>query len=182
MLLSVVVLIGAPITLSAKDAGNANAETFNYGGKMMKLNGVGIRKKLFIKLYVGSLYLSEKSSDAKKIIADDSAMAIRLLIKSSLISADKMKKVTLEGFEKATNGNISPIKPQIDRFLQTFDKGVGPGDKYELINMPGSGIHVVRNGVKVTIIRSAAFKQALFGVWLSNNPVQQSLKRKMLGK
>ena len=181
-LMGLIMFIALPINSYAKDAGKSNTSTFSYGGKTMQLNGAGLRKKLFISLYLGSLYLTEKSNDADKIIADDSPMAIRLTIKSSLISPKKMKHATLEGFEKATNGNISAIKPQIDELLKTFDKGVGPGDIYELINMPGSGVHVVRNGVKVATIRSAAFKKALFGIWLSKNPVQQSLKRKMLGQ
>ncbi|MEE9303885.1 MAG: chalcone isomerase family protein [Thiotrichaceae bacterium] len=176
-----VALLMVPIGASAKDADNKVSDTFSYGGKAMQLNGAGLRKKLFISLYVGSLYLTEKSKDADKIMADDTPMAIRLFIKSSLISPEKMKDATLDGFKKATNGNISAIKPQIDVLLKTFDKGVGPGDTFELINMPGSGIHVVRNGVRAATIRSPEFKKALFGIWLSKNPVQQSLKRKMLG-
>lgn len=176
--LSLFLAFSLPITAQAKQA---TPDTFSYGGKTMQLNGTGLRKKLFITLYVGSLYLTKKNHDAEKIMAEDSPMAIRLTIKSSLISPKKMKDATLEGFKKSTNGNIAPIKPQIDELLKTFDKGVGPNDVYELINMPGSGIHVVRNGVKVATIRSAAFKKALFGVWLSNKPVQASLKRQMLG-
>ena len=141
-----------------------------------------MRTKFFIKLYVASLYLTEKSKDAEKIIADSSPMAVRLAITSKLISAEKMKKATLEGFIKATKGKTTPIQSQIDQLLATFDKGVKPGDVYEFINMPGSGVHVLRNGIKVTQIGSAAFKQALFGIWLSKTPVQTSLKGQLLGK
>ncbi len=155
--------------------------SLSYGGKTLMHNGSGLRKKLFITLYAGSLYLTEKSKDAEKIIADDSPMAIRLAIRSSLISPEKMKEATLEGFKKSTGGNLAPIQAQIDELLKTFDKGVGPGDVYELINMPGSGVHVIRNGVKMATIRSPAFKKALFGIWLSKTPVQVSLKRQMLG-
>lgn len=156
-------------------------DSYHYAGKAMELNGSGMRKKLFISLYEGSLYLTAKSKNANKIISDDSLMAIRLKIMSSLISPEKMKKATLEGFEKSTNGKTAVIKPQIDELLKTFDKGVSSGDVYELINLPGSGVHVVRNGVRLTTIRSIAFKKALFGIWLSDNPVQVSLKNKMLG-
>lgn len=176
--LSLLLLLSLSATAHAKES---VPSTLNYGGKTLVHNGSGLRKKLFITLYVGSLYLTEKSKDAEKIIKDDSPMAIRLLIRSSLISKEKMKEATLEGFEKSTGGNIAPIKPQIDTLLKTFDKGVGTGDVFELINMPGSGVHVIKNGVKVATIRSAAFKQALFGIWLSKHPVQPSLKRKMLG-
>lgn len=169
-------------TSSAKEyAGKTIPDTFNYGGKSMVLNGVGLRKKFFINLYTGSLYLSTKSKDAETIMAEDSPMAIRLSINSSMITPNKMKEATLDGFRKTTQGNTAKIKPQIDQLLKTFDKGVGPGDVYELINMPGSGVHVVRNGSKVATIRSPEFKKALFGIWLSNQPIQGNLKQQMLG-
>jgi hypothetical protein len=176
--LSLLLFLTISSTTSAKEA---IPDTFSYAGKTMQLNGSGLRKKLFISLYQGSLYLTKKSRDANKIIDEDSPMAIRLKIMSSLISPKKMKQATLEGFEKSTGGKTTAIKPQIDALLKTFDKGVSNGDVYELINLPGSGVHVVRNGVRVTTIRSLAFKKALFGIWLSNHPVQASLKHKMLG-
>lgn len=162
-------------------AGENIPDDMHFAGKKLLLNGVGQRSKLFMNLYIGALYLESKSQDAKKIVADDAPMAIRLTITSSLITADNMKQATLEGFNKATKNNINPIKPQIDELLSTFDKGVSTGDVYELVNIPGSGVHVIRNGVKATVIRSLPFKQALFGIWLANPPVQESLKRRMLG-
>ena len=183
LFITIILLLGFSFNASAREvAGIDVPETFEYSGKTMQLNGVGIRKKAFIKLYIGSLYLTEKSSDADKIIADDSAMAIRLNIKSSLISPKRMKSATLEGFEKSTGGNIEPIKSQIDAMLATFDAGVSSGDSYTLVNIPGSGVDIVRNTEKVATIPSIEFKKALFGIWLSNDPVQANLKNEMLGK
>lgn len=169
------------ISYAKNFAGVNIPEDMNYAGKKLQLNGVGLRSKLFMNLYIGALYLESKSQDAKRVVDTDEAMAIRLVITSSLISPDKMKQATLEGFGKSTDNNIIPIKPQIDELLASFDKGVSSGDVYELINIPGSGVHVIRNGVRTTVIRSLPFKQALFGIWLSKKPVQESLKRRMLG-
>ena len=45
------------------------------------LNGGGLREKYFtLDLYVGALYLKEKSSDADKIIMADEDMGIRIVI------------------------------------------------------------------------------------------------------
>lgn len=179
---SLLLLLFSITNLSAKEIAGINIpETYNYAGKTMQLNGAGIRKKLFLKLYVGSLYLSTKSKDAKQIIQSDTPMAIRLNITSSLISPKKMKEATLEGFKKSTHNNIAPIKPQIDSLLATFDKGVSKGDSYELINLPNNGVDVLRNGEKVANIKSPEFKAALFGIWLSDSPVQADLKKAMLG-
>ena len=152
-----------------------------YGGKTIVLNGVGVRKKFFMSMYLAGLYLTAKSKDADAIMKADEPMSIRLAITSSLISPAKMKSATLQGFQVGTGGNIAPIKAEIDQMLNSFDKGVGPGDVYELTNVPGSGVHVIRNGKLVETIRSAAFKQALFGIWLSNTPVHTGLRAQLLG-
>lgn len=181
-LITMTVFFGLSFTASAKEiAGTDIPETFDYAGNTMHLNGSGVRKKAFIKLYVGSLYLTEKSSDATKIIAEDSPMAIRLNIKSSLISPKRMKAATLEGFEKSTEGNIKPIKQEIDTMLATFDEGIDSSDSYTLVYIPTTGVNIVRNGKKLTTIKSIEFKKALFGIWLSDNPVQANLKKQMLG-
>ena len=166
---------------SAATASEKMPAQIQYGGKTMQLNGVGVRKKYFMSLYLAGLYLTNKSKDAAAIMKADEPMSIRLAITSSLISPAKMKAATLQGFQVGTGGNIAPIKAQIDKMLNTFDKGVGPGDIYELTNVPGSGVHIIRNGKKVETIRSAAFKEALFGIWLSKTPVHAGLRKQLLG-
>ena len=156
--------------------------SFNVAGKPLVLNGAGTRTKFIISVYHAGLYLQKKSSNAGQIMAANEPMAIRMKIVSGFASADKMKEALKEGFINSTGGKTAPIQPQIDQLMASFDKGVKTGDVYQLINMPGSGVHVVRNEVRVATIRSLPFKQALFGIWLSDRPVQASLKRSMLGK
>ena len=40
-------------------------------GQNLVLNGMGLRKKLFIKVYVGGLYLPAKQSNAATVLATD---------------------------------------------------------------------------------------------------------------
>jgi len=51
------------------------------------LNGVGIRSKFWISLYAVGLYLETKSSDAKKILEEDTPIMVSLTVISSMISA-----------------------------------------------------------------------------------------------
>lgn len=167
---------------SAKNVAGVNMpDQLQYGGKTMILNGAGVRKKFFMKLYVSGLYLTAKNKDGDAVMKADEPMSIRLAITSSLISPEKMKSTTLEGFQRAMKGDISPLKKEINQLLNSFNKGVGPGDVYELTNVPGSGVHVVRNGKLVETIRSQPFKQTLFGIWLSKAPVHAGLRAQMLG-
>ena len=162
-------------------AGVAVPDVLQYGGKSMVLNGSGLRKKFFIKLYVGSLYLTAKSKDADSIVTGDQPMAIRLVVTSGRVTQAKMKQAIVDGLRTSTQGNLAPIQPQIDQILSVFDKGVAVGDAFELINVVGSGLHVVKNGERVMAIRSPAFKQALYGMWLSKTPVDARLRAGMLG-
>ncbi|MCK5726566.1 MAG: chalcone isomerase family protein [Thiotrichaceae bacterium] len=165
----------------AQNAPNkVSPDSLKYGNKTLLLNGAGLRKEFFLSLYVGSLYLMEKSIDGEAIIESDQPMAIRLYIKSSLITAKKMEEATVNGLKKS-GVNMMEIQEHIDALVATFEGGVSEGDVYELIHIPENGIHVLRNKKRVTIIRSLAFKKALFSIWLSKKPVQQSLKRQMLG-
>ena len=41
---------------------------------------------------------------------------------------------------------------------------------------------VIRNGEVKVVVPGLAFKKALFGIWLSDDPVQDDLKEGMLGE
>lgn len=146
------------------------------------LNGAGVRKKFFFKLYVGSLYLQEESKDAEQVISTDAPMAIRLDIISDRINRENMTEATLEGFENATGGNTQPLEAHIEQFMKAFEGKVGRGDRFELLYLPGEGVKAYRNGDLKVTIPDLAFKRALFGIWLGEEPAQKSLKRDMLNQ
>lgn len=155
-------------------------ETITLEGQELVLNGAGVRKKFFFDLYLGSLYLEEKTQSAKQIINDDAPMAIRLDIISDKVNRENMTDATLEGFEKATGGNTQPLEAQIAQFMNAFEGKVSKGDRFELLYLPGEGVKAYRNGDLKATIPGLGFKRALFGVWLGEEPAQKSLKRDML--
>jgi len=176
----VLVFFTAPVS-AANIAGVNMPEHMQYAGKTLVLNGAGVRKKLFMNIYVGGLYLTTKNKDADAIMNADKPMSIRLVITSDLISPTRLKSTTMAGFKTVMNGDITPLKNEITQLLNAFDKGVSAGDVYELVNVPGSGVHVMRNGQRVETIRSHFFKKTLFGIWLSKKPVHAGLRARMLG-
>ncbi len=157
-------------------------ESISAAGKTLVLNGAGLRTKLFIKAYVAGLYLPQKSNNAQAIVNANDPQAVRLVITSKLITSARMEEAVREGFEKSTNGNIAPIKSQIEAFINVFKEPIKLGDVFELINVPGKGIEVMKNGAAKSTIPGMEFKKALFGMWLGNNPIQADLKDKLLGK
>ena len=156
--------------------------TMEVGASSIRLNGGGIRKKLFFKLYVGGLYLANRQADANAIINADEAMAVKLQVTSEMINSDNMSEVIIEGFEKSTGGNVAPVKDRITKFIDTFKKSaVIEGDVFDIVYLPGIGVQSYKNDRLQSTIEGFDFKKALFGIWLSDTPADENLKQAMLG-
>ena len=148
----------------------------------LTLNGAGIRKKAFFKVYVLGLYLKSKSKNADEIIKANEEMAVRLQITSSVVSSSNMSEAIREGFEKSLKGNVASLKSKIDGFIQIFSKDkIKEGDVFLLDYVPGVGIKSFKNGKQLATTEGEDFKNALFGIWLSANPVDAGLKTALLG-
>ena len=156
-------------------------EVIEYQGNKLVLNGHDTRIIFFMKVYEGSLYLNNKSSDSIKILSDDEPMAIRIDVLSSMVTADAMKKALNEGLEKSTGGNTGSIIEEMTQLSSSFNSGVTNGDFYEFIYLPEIGTHVLKNLELVDVIPGLEFKKAFFGIFLSDNPIQKNLKQSMLG-
>ena len=147
------------------------------------LNGGGIRTKYFFKVYVGGLYLTTKTDNASDIISSDRPMAIRMVVTSSLISSDIMVAATKEGFKKSLKGKTAPFQNNIDDLIETFSKEpIKEGDVYDFWYFPKVGIKSYKNGKLENTISGYDFKKAFFGIWLSDDPVDEDLKKGLLGK
>ncbi len=147
------------------------------------LNGGGVRTKFFMKVYVAGLYLQTKTNKPKEIIDADKPMAVRLHIISNLMTSANMTTAIREGFDKSTGGKVEPFKKEIDFICSIFQsEPIKVGDLFEIYYVPGSGVHCNKNGKDFKVqIKGMPFKKALFGIWFSDNPVDENLKKGMLG-
>ena len=157
-------------------------DTYSAMDTELKLNGAGTRSKWFMDLYIGGLYVPETIDDGQAIINADEPQAITLHIISGMITSDKMKSATMEGFENSTGGDLAAIKDDVDAFLDVFSEEVKDGDVFDLVYLPGEGVRVLKNSEGRATIGDLEFKKALFGIWLSDEPAQEDLKEKMLGQ
>lgn len=165
-----------------KAGGVTLPNTVSFEGQKLILNGVGVREKFWMDMYAGALYLNSKSSDAKKIMAANEPMAIKIHIVSKLISSDKMIDAVNEGFESSTNGNVAPIAAEAEKFKSFFKDEISQNDIFDIVYLPSRGVVVYKNGTEKGVIKGQNFKKALFGIWLSDNPADKKLKAGMIGK
>jgi hypothetical protein len=151
-------------------------------GTELTLNGAGLREKLWLDLYVGSLFLETKSSDAKKVITADAPMAIRLQIVSGLITSDKMIDACKEGFQKSAKDGYTTSQAKKDQFINVFKMDeIVDGNNYNLVYTPGTGVQVYLDNKLKDTIAGLDFKKALFGIWFCSEPADEDLMEGMLG-
>ena len=146
------------------------------------LNGEGPRKKAFLTVYDVALYLTEKGSDAEAIIKANHPMAINLIIRSRFATAERISEAFREGLDKSTGGNSHAIQAQTDTFMSVFENGVVKEDTFKFVYLPESGLNIYKNGGVAAQIAGMEFKQALYGIWLSEDPVAAKLKSQLLGQ
>ena len=149
-------------------------------GENLVINGAGLREKYFMDLYVAGLYVPKKTEDAKKVIYDDTEMAIHNKIVSSSVTRERFIESVNAGFATSKHGSAS--KEEIKKFVGFFSESIEEGDKIYLDYIPGKGVRVTKNGAVKGTIPGLDFKKALFGIWFGTPPVQESLKEEMLGK
>lgn len=156
-----------------------------FNDRDLELNGYGTRSKLWIDVYVQALYLSKLSQDPKEILESETEMAVRIQIISSLVTSKKLSKAFNKGLIKSVGEeNIAKIQSQadlLDKMIARED--TKEGDFFNLIYSPTeTSILVFKNDKLQGKIEGFEFKKALFGIWLSDDPVDKDLKNDLLGK
>jgi hypothetical protein len=151
-------------------------------GNSLVLNGAGVRTKFIFDIYVGALYLMNKSNEPDEILEDNSAKRVSMHFLYDEISKKKMITSWIEGFENNLNKEqFSRLQNKIQSFYMSFDKTV-EGDVVIVDFMPDHSTTVTINDVRKATIQGADFQRALLSVWLGGSPVDSDLKRAMLGK
>ncbi|MAD43935.1 MAG: chalcone isomerase [Oceanospirillaceae bacterium] len=157
-------------------------DVLSAGNQELVLNGAGTRSKFFFDVYVAALYLKNSHDDAQAIIDADEPMAIRLYITSDLITSERMANSTRDGFVRSTDGNIAPIEDKIEELIKAFKDDIEEGDVFDLVYTPEAGVTVYKDGDVESSVQGLAFKKALFGIWLSDNPIQKSLRKALVNR
>ncbi len=155
-------------------------DSIQAGDQRLVLNGSGVRTKAFMELYTAGLYLLQPNSNSAAVIAAEETMALRIKITSTFVSQSSLVDSLEEGFKNATGGDTREIRAEIDQFRECLKGDVKKGDVIDMIYLPQHGVVVNKNGKYVGVVAGGKFKRALFGIWLSNKPADNSLKQALL--
>ncbi|MCW7752802.1 chalcone isomerase family protein [Desulfobotulus sp. H1] len=180
LVLIAICFLAVPAMASTKVGSVELPQTISMDNDTLVLNGAGIRKRAFINLYVGALYVQKKNSNANTIIHADEPMLIQLHITSGMITRERMLDAINEGFDAATGGNTDAIQSRIEELNGFFNDEIKEGDLIELAYAPEKGIIMSKNGEQRGTIAGLDFKKALFAIWLGDKPADKRLQRDML--
>jgi hypothetical protein len=161
-------------------AGIQVPDSVAVGGKTLALNGAGLRSKFFVKVYVGALYLEQRSSDPAAIVAADAPWKVTLAFKRE-VEKKQILEAFKEGFEKNSAPDLAALTPGLAR-LDAAMKDLKTGDVLEFTYLPGAGSTITGPGGVDVTIEGKVFAAALLRNWLGEKPADGDLKRGMLGK
>ena len=154
-------------------------DSIEMNGTRLTLRGTGLfRYRIFIKAYVGALYMlggipSENVlSDTPKRLEIEYFHPIKGEDFGSASTKVMARNVGPEAFEN--------LKPRLEK-MNALYRDVQPGDRYSLDYMPGKGTQLALNGQPLGLVEGADFASALYAMWLGEKPMNPSFKQQLWG-
>lgn len=180
-------VIAAALALAAGPALAVNVEGVNVpdrvtvGDQSLVLNGAGVRKKLWVEVYVGALYLPSKTASAQQAIGMEGPKRIHMFMLYD-VSRKKLVSAWEDGFENnSSKDELRALESRMETFY-SYWRDTEEGDQIVLDYVPGEGTTVTFQGVEMGTIQGADFSKALFSIWLGDESADDDLKEGMLGQ
>lgn len=171
------------LPLSAAElAGVKIADSATVGEQQLVLNGVGLREKVWVDVYVGALYLPAKTTETDKAIDPDGASRVEMHFVHDA-PAEKIIAAWDEGFENNNpKKDFEAVAERIKTFNGYFATDTKTGDVMVFDMVPGVGTTVTINGEVKGTIEGDDFARALRRVWLGPKPPSKDLRNGMMGR
>ncbi len=156
------------------------ADEITVGDATLQLNGMGLRKKMWVKVYVAGLYLESSTNDAAEAVSAGGTTRVVMHFLTDKANKKKMDAAWVEGFEANSPGSYASMADRVKIFVDLFGN-MKVGDVIELTMVPGGGTTAAVNGETKGVIEGDDFSAGLLKVWLGDHPPSEDLKAGMLG-
>lgn len=178
LMFAAICLIAQP-ALAVDVAGVKLPGSVEVAGQQLQLNGYGIRKKYFFKIYVGSLYTAQKATSTAAVVDGQGGKLIRMDFLYSEVEKEKI----VGGFAKGIEKNSAALRndPAVESFLGWFNADFVEGDQVDLAIAADNSVSASHNGRQLGSIQSANLAKALLLIYLGDDPADEDMKEGMLG-
>ncbi len=172
----------AAVAAEARTVAGVNLpESVTVNNQTLVLNGASIRKKLFIKVYVGALYLTAKQKDAAGVITPDSPRRMLLHFLYG-VSKDQISEAWEEGLRDNTPNASAEVKANFTKLVSWMEP-IDKGKQLVFTYVPGSGTIVEVNGVAKGTLPGKATADAILATWIGPKPGPgDDFKKEVLGQ
>ena len=174
------VLVFATSSLALEIAGVPVEPSVTVNNHQLKLNGSGLRKKFFVKVYIGSLYAAKKLASGPEALRDSGDKLIRMQFLHSKVDKEKLTEAFNEGF--ANNSPQLAGSPEVKKFLAQFTADFLRGDTVDLFLGADGSVVAKQNGKLLGTISSPNLARGVLAIYLGDKPADEELKKGMLGK
>jgi hypothetical protein len=165
---------------AASLAGITQPDKAEVSGQSLVLNGLALRTKFFVKVYVGGLYLAHKEGNAGKVMAED---APRRMVLSFLYSvkASQMCDAWNEGLADNTPHAAADVKKAFATLCGDMED-IPKGQTMTLTYLPGQGTAVEVNGKPKGTLAGKPTADAILATWIGPKPGPgEDFKKGVLG-
>jgi hypothetical protein len=171
----------ATSALAAEVAGVKIEDQTKVGSSELVLKGAGLRKRAFFKVYAIGLYVADRKADP---VTQGGAKRIAIHMLRD-VGADTFTAALVDGMrpnhDEATMKALEPRVARLGAILGEM-KEAKEGMVILLDLVPGAGTQVSVDGKPSgQPIEGEDFYRALLGIWLGEHPVQDDLKKALLG-
>jgi hypothetical protein len=165
---------------AAEVAGVKIDDKTRVGNAELSLTGAGLRKRVFFQVYAIGLYVQDRKADPIKQ-SGPKRVQIHMLRD---VGADTFNEALVEGIRANHNeSQVQALEPRVKRLASIIGevKEAKKGMSIAL-DWTGNATQVVIDGKAAGApIEGEDFYSALLGIWLGEKPVQEDLKRALLG-
>lgn len=179
LMLSIAVLI---CLLVAPGRSQASANPFppatQVGAESLALRGSHLFRWFGFEVYWAALYVAPDVTDASVLGADTPRqLSLRY---SRRITAAQIRKATQRTLEKNPAADVPALQARFDQLYRLY-RDVRKGDGYDIVYTPDTGTEIRFNGELLGTIEGADFAEAFFGIWLSDHPIDGTLRDALRG-
>lgn len=180
LLLALLLPLSVP---AAEIAGVKIDDKARVEGSEVLLNGAGLRTRLFFQVYAIGLYLPQKSSTPAAILAQPGPKRVAIHMLRD-VGADTFTEALAEGIRaNHSEAEAKALEPRIAELAAVMAE-IKEAKKGMAITLDWTGAGtqlLIQDKPAGRPIAGEDFYRALLRIWLGDKPVQDDLKKALLG-
>jgi hypothetical protein len=177
-------LLLIPLAAAAAEVAGVKIEDkTRVGNSELTLNGAGLRKRAFFQVYAMGLYVPEKTTSAAALLEQPGARRIAIHMLRN-VGADAFSEALADGIRaNHSEAEVKALEPRLKE-LTAIIAEVKEAKKGMSIDLDWTGAEtqvVIQGKPTGKPIAGQDFYRALLRIWIGDRPVQDDLKKALLG-